>query len=121
MNNNNRKTTSLAKTPIMILLAMFCCFLWGSAFPCIKVGYNIFNIGSKDMWSQILFAGIRFAIAGAMVIIFESIRKKEFIYPKEAKKIAILSLFQTIIQYLFFYIGLANTTGVNSTYIMFGI
>lgn len=44
---------------------------------------------------------------------------RKFMVPrKEAwKKILILSLFQTIIQYIFFYIGLANTTGVKSSII----
>ena len=32
-------------------------------------------------------------------------------------KIAMLSLFQTIIQYVFFYVGLANTTGVKASII----
>ena len=36
---------------------------------------------------------------------------------KELPKVAALSLAQTIIQYLFFYIGLANTSGVKSSVI----
>ena len=36
---------------------------------------------------------------------------------KELPKVAALSLTQTILQYLFFYIGLANTSGVKSSVI----
>lgn len=69
------------------------------------------------MWSQILFAGIRFAIAGVMVITFSSIGRKKFIKPAQPKRIITLSLSQTIVQYMFFYVGLAHTTGVKSSII----
>ena len=107
----------LSKTPVMILIAMFCCFLWGSAFSCIKIGYKMFGISGNDIASQILFAGIRFTIAGIMVIAVESIRRREFVKPSHPKYIAVQSLFQTVLQYLFFYVGLAHTTGVKSSII----
>ena len=107
----------LSKTPIVILLAGICCLLWGSAFPCIKIGYKLFQIQGKETASQILFAGTRFAIAGMMVIATFSILSKKFIKPENPGKIATLSLFQTIGQYVPFYIGLAHTTGVKSSII----
>lgn len=107
----------LSKTPVVILLAMVCCFLWGSAFPCIKIGYQLFGIESGETASQILFAGSRFALAGVMVIVVFSIIDKQFIKPSNPEKIITLSLFQTIIQYVPFYIGLAHTTGVKSSII----
>ena len=103
------------KTPVMIFVAMICCFLWGSAFSCIKIGYKMFGISGNDISSQILFAGIRFTIAGVMVVIVESIRQRKFVKPKYPRYIATLSAFQTVIQYLFFYVGLAHTTGVKSS------
>ena len=106
-----------AKTPMMILGAMFCCFLWGSAFPCIKIGYRLFHIEGADTASQILFAGCRFTIAGMMVILFASLSNRTFVRPKSPFRIATLSAFQTVIQYLFFQIGLAHTTGVKSSII----
>lgn len=104
---------------IVCLLAMLCCILWGSAFPCIKIGYELFNIPSGETASQILFAGIRFTLAGILAWIFGSlIIKKPLIPEKKAyPKIALLSLFQTVLQYLFFYVGLAHTTGVKSSII----
>lgn len=108
---------NLRKTPIVILLAMFCCLLWGSAFPCIKIGYQLFDIASGDTASQILFAGSRFALAGMMVIITFSIMNRKFIKPSNPGKIMVLSIFQTVLQYVPFYIGLAHTTGVKASII----
>ena len=105
------------KSEILTLLGtMICCILWGSAFSGIKIGYSLWKIPSDDTWRIIRFAGIRFFLAGILVILFGSILKKKFLIPKknEWPKILLLSLFQTIGQYVFFYIGLAHTTGVNS-------
>lgn len=101
-------------------IAMFCCALWGSAFPCIKIGYEMFGIASSDTVTQILFAGLRFAFAGVMVIIFGSTIERKFLCPnrKEYSKVVVLSLFQTIYQYVFFYIGLAHTSGVKASIII---
>lgn len=116
-NSDFIKQKKLSWTPVVVLLAGVCCLLWGSAFPCIKIGYKLFEIKSGDMWSQILFAGMRFALAGLMVIIFFSIMNRKIIRPSGPMKIATLSCFQTILQYVPFYIGLAHTTGVKSSII----
>ena len=104
----------------MCLVAGICSFLWGSAFPCIKIGYELFSVPSDDTASQILFAGIRFTLAGILAVIFGSITKRKLIIPKKNDILptCILSLFQTILQYFFFYIGLANTSGVKSSVII---
>lgn len=99
-------------------LALLCCFLWGSAFPMVKTGYELFGVGENDTASQILFAGMRFALAGILVIIFGSAIVKKPLYPKtksEVGHILILALFQTVLQYIAFYIGLAHTSGVKSS------
>lgn len=100
-------------------MAMICCALWGSAFPCIKIGYRLFEIPADAVNSQMLFAGMRFTLAGILVIVIGSLTGRKCMVPKKGtwKKILILSLFQTIIQYIFFYIGLANTTGVKASII----
>lgn len=107
----------MTKTPVVVFLAMICCLLWGSAFACIKIGYKLFNIESKDTMSQILFAGNRFILAGIMVIVTFSIMNKKIIKPAQPERIATLSLFQTVLQYVPFYVGLAHTTGVKSSII----
>ena len=47
----------MQKTIVVWLGALLCCALWGSAFPCIKIGYRLFDIASGDVAAQILFAG----------------------------------------------------------------
>lgn len=113
------KSNILQKTPVAALLALFCSALWGSAFPCVKIGYDLFGIDKASTPAIILFAGVRFFIAGIMVIIIGSVIRKKPLVPKPAEipKVMLLSLFQTILQYLFFYIGLANTSGVKSSVI----
>ena len=109
----------LTTSGVVIFLAVFCNFLWGSAFPGIKIGYKLFQIDGSDTFSQILFAGCRFTLAGILTILIGSIYSRKVLLPNKgnAKKILILALFQTILQYIFFYIGLANTTGVKASII----
>ena len=97
-------------------MTFICCFLWGSAFPCIKTGYRLFAIASDDTAGQILFAGIRFTLAGVLVVAVGSLVHRRFLYPKRGSgiPILILALFQTAGQYVFFYVGMAHTTGVKS-------
>lgn len=113
------KNELLSKTSVVCILAFLCCGLWGSAFPCIKIGYEMFQIASNDIASQILFAGLRFTLAGVLVIIIGSLGNKKMLLPekKSIPKIIKLSLFQTILQYFFFYVGLAHTSGVKASII----
>lgn len=114
------------KNYIVIPFALFCCLLWGSAFPMIKVGYTLFRISDTDTPSIILFAGMRFFLAGMITISVFSIAERRMLLPsrRSVGPIAVLSVFQTILQYLFFYLGLAFTTGskasvVNGTGVLF--
>lgn len=113
------KKEIMQQTVIVWFLALICCLLWGSAFPCVKIGYRLFRITSTDTASQILFAGTRFFLAGILTVFFGSLMKKKVLIPKptDFAMILKLSVFQTIVQYLFFYIGLAHTTGVKSSII----
>ncbi len=100
-------------------LALICTFLWGSASPCIKLGYALFGIPSGETWTQILFAGLRFVLAGALALTIGSVLQKKVLRPARgsAPRIAKLALFQTILQYTFFYIGLAHNSGVKASII----
>ena len=113
--------TRVVTSPWFIVLgAMLCCALWGSATPFIKMGYKVmFDGGKPDVPSTILFAGIRFAAAGFITVALYSIARKKVLYPKKENldKVAVIALFQTVIQYFFFYIGLANTSGAKGTII----
>ncbi len=107
----------LQKPAVVCLLALICCALWGSAFPCIKVGYEWFGI--EGTGSQILFAGYRFFLAGVLTFVFGCILEKRFLTMKRSSIPYILrqGLLQTTIQYFFFYVGLANTTGTKGSII----
>lgn len=106
-----------SKNYIVCICAIFCCILWGSAFPCVKVGYKLFAVNTESVPSLMLFAGTRFSLAGVLVILFGCITKRKFIYPKPRNiwRVALLALFQTAAQYTFFYIGLAHTAGVKAS------
>lgn len=110
---------TLQKPPVVAALALVCCFLWGSAFPCIKMGYQMFAIAAEDSVSQLLFAGCRFTLAGILVILFGSLRRQNVLKPQPGSwgMVLTLALFQTILQYVLFYMGLAHTTGVKSSII----
>lgn len=114
----NNKNKLFTNTIFVGICALLCCALWGSATPFIKVGYELM-MPDKDVASTILFAGIRFAFAGILTIIIYSVARKKILYPqkKNLGKITTVGAFQTVIQYLFFYIGLANTSGVKGTII----
>lgn len=107
------------KNWVVCAIAMLCCLLWGSAFPCIKIGYRLFAIDSADTASQILFAGARFTLAGILTIAIGSVMNGSLLIPAKGSwgMVGKLCMVQTVIQYLLFYIGLANTTGVKSSII----
>lgn len=122
--NNGEPAPAKAKAEVFFtkpwavaLCAIFCCVLWGSAFPCVKTGYILFDINRDHAPSLMLFAGVRFTLAGLMVIAFGSIQKKKFLTPKPRNmwRVLIVALFQTCLQYTFFYIGLAHVSGVKSS------
>ena len=62
----------LQQMKTVLALAALCCFLWGSATPAIKIGYQLFSIDSADTSSIIVFAGTRFLLAGILVVLFQS-------------------------------------------------
>ena len=99
------------------ILALLCCALWGSAFPCVKIGYELFQIEGSG--SQILFAGYRFFLAGVFTFILACVLEKGVITMKRSSVPYVFGqgLLQTTIQYVCFYIGLAHTTGAKGSVI----
>ena len=113
----NKNKSLLEKPTMVVIVAVLCCLLWGSAFPCIKLGYQLFDIPSGDSSSLILFAGIRFTLAGILVILAGSMMQGKLLKPSKTAipKVLKLCMFQTVLQYIFFYIGLAHITGVKGS------
>lgn len=109
-------------------IATLCCLLWGSAFPGIKIGYVLFNIQANDIASKLLFAGYRFVLAGIFLLLLAQISGKSIVHNSKRNILSLflLGMVQTTFQYIFFYIGVANTTGVkgsvmNSTAVFFSV
>lgn len=130
MNQSTSSTTRdlLTEPRIVFLIATFCCLLWGSSYPAIKNGYALFQIGQGDIPAKLVFAGYRFLIAGLLLLVLAAILRKPVfgISIHRLGQLSMLGLTQTSIQYVFFYIGLAYTTGVrgsilNSTTTFFSV
>jgi len=105
--------------PVVFATALFCCILWGSASPAIKIAYQLFRIPAADTASRIMLAGARFVIAGVMTIAIGSLISRRILIPKAESwgKIGILSLVQTVGQYYFFFMALAHMSGVRGSII----
>ena len=104
--------------PVTLLLcAVVATALWGSAIPAIKIGYNLFGITESGASTKFVFAGIRFVLAGIIVIIFDCISNKRIVIPgkDEWAGIALLGLVQTTIEYIFFYLSLIYLSGVKGS------
>lgn len=106
-----------ARKNIVYLSAAFCCLLWGSAYPAIKSGYEIFQIATDDIPSKVVFAGYRFLFAGALLLLLAIAQRKPIgrLSPRQFGQLSLLGLTQTSLQYIFFYVGLAFTTGVKGS------
>ncbi|MFT4091647.1 MAG: DMT family transporter [Asticcacaulis sp.] len=102
---------------VVFACATLCCFLWGSAYPAIKIGYELLSIERSDIAAQLVFAGWRFVFAGLVLLIFAHFAGlKVFSFAKgQARDVVILGLWQTAFQYVFFYVGVANATGVKAS------
>ena len=111
------KIPFIATTPGVVLACLAACFLWGSAFPCVKIGYELFGIDAVDVPSILVFAGTRFVIAGLMVAVGMSVARRRAFVPerRDLPYVGALAIFQTILQYILFYVGLANCAGVTSS------
>lgn len=111
------KRSILSKPWMVAILATVSCALWGSAFAFVKVGYAAFGIAADAPAQQILFAGLRFSLAGLLVIAGVSVARRRLALPTraDAKPIALLSLCQTFLQYAPFYVGLAHARGINAS------
>ncbi len=98
---------------LVVAIALFCCFLWGSAVPAVKIGYGLFAIAPSDTPSLMLFAGARFFLAGVMLLGCSTLTRKPIVQPpRRLGQLGLLGLVSTAGQYLFYYIGLAHSTGV---------
>lgn len=107
----------MKKPQIRCLSALLCCALWGSAFPCIKIGYDWLDI--QGVGSQILFAGYRFFLAGLLTFAAGCIMEKRVMTVRKTSVPHVMGIgfLQTTIQYVCFYIGMSHVTGTKGSII----
>ena len=105
------------KKSVVVIAALLCCALWGSAFPLVKIEYRLLNISGAG--SQILFGGYRFLLAGLLTLLMGALSGHRVTEIKRSSLpyICMQGLLQTTMQYVFFFIGLANTSGARSSII----
>ena len=104
----------LTRKWIVISIAVFCSILWGSAFPVLKVSYTEMQMAAEDTIAKIVFAGIRFLMAGLLLLLglLFTQRKALKVTRRQLGFLVIFGIVQTALQYFFFYNGLANTSGM---------
>ena len=117
MRASERKAGRTTGSLLTAALAMLCCALWGSAFAFVKLGYELFEVSSDNPAQQVLFAGMRFTLAGIYVLVGTSVARRRVPVPTrhDVVPILLLALSQTTLQYAPFYIGLAHASGTNSS------
>lgn len=110
-------TVLFSRPAVMVALATLCCLLWGSSYPAIKTGYALLGITQDDIPSKLVYAGYRFLLAGIFVAVAARLlgRSVALRRPGQPRQVVLLGVAQTSLQYVFFYIGLAYTTGVRAS------
>lgn len=125
----DRLDTLFALPAAAVALAILCNCLWGAAFPFIKMGYRLFAIDSTDTASILCFAGVRFMLAAVLVWLCGLVlNRRPLPLPKGPVLIQCcgLGLWQTALQYFFYYSAVAALTGamggiLNSTQSFLGV
>ena len=93
----------------VILKATLVMLLWGSLFPCIKLGYEAFGINTDRIPDLLLFAGVRFVLCGVILIAFCGVRreKMQFCAKSDLLPLSVVALFAVVFHYACTYTGLS--------------
>lgn len=107
---------------VVLIVSLFCMFLWGSAIPATKLSYDVLDFAQNEVFTRIFFAGLRFFLASFLVLIyllFIQRRNEEHRFSRlEAKDWGLLvniGLLRITVCYYFYYISLANISGVKGS------
>ena len=105
---------SLFQRPVwVVVFALTAAIVWGWAFPLIKVGFIAFGITADMTGNKMLFAGIRFAAAGLIVLSVARSSGRSFKMSKgnDWQFILAFALMNTTLHYFFFYVGMSHSEG----------
>ena len=108
---------SIFQRPVwVVIFALTAAIAWGWAYPLIKLGFDEFGITSEMTGSKMLFAGIRFAISGLIVLAIARGKGKEFkvVRPRNWWYLLAFALLNTTLHYACFYIGLSHSEGARA-------
>ena len=117
---HNMTESSIFQRPVWAaVLAFTAAFLWGWAYPLIKLGFVEFEITTEMTGSKMMFAGLRFFLSGRIILSVASMTRRSFGLKEEAKAsiwgsslfLLAFTLLNTTLHYAFFYIGLSNSQG----------
>lgn len=117
MINPNVKDNLFQKKFFMILFATITALTWSFAYPLIKLGFASFHIEGGDTGAKVLFAGIRFFMAGVVVLVMSKIMKHDIKIKSanNARWLILFALVNTTFHYFGFYIGLSFTPGARAS------
>ena len=118
-------TTSIFQRPAwVVVFALTAAIAWGWAFPLIKIGFSAFGITTDMTGSKMLFAGIRFAAAGLIVLAVARSSGRSFRTDVKRERLRVgerslgiwwfilaFALMNTTLHYFFFYIGMSHSEG----------
>ena len=108
---------SIFQRPVwVVVFALTAAIAWGWAYPLIKLGFGEFGITSEMTGSKMLFAGIRFAISGLIVLAIARGKGKDFkmAHPRNWWYLLAFALLNTTLHYACFYIGLSHSEGARA-------
>lgn len=109
--------TSIFQRPVwVVVFALTAAIAWGWAYPLIKLGFGEFAITQAMTGSKMLFAGIRFAISGLIILAIAGAARRSFKVCSASgwSYIFLFSLMNTSLHYAFFYIGLSHSEGARA-------
>lgn len=97
----------------VVITAVFYTFLWGCAFPLVKLCMEAFQIPDTDNMSKCLVAGMRFACSGILTLVWCACKEETGIKVNlsQMKSILLYGILATSLQYSFTYIGLSRIDG----------
>ena len=122
-NSAHPTTTSIFQRPVWVaLLAFTAAFSWGWAFPLVKLGFAEYGITQDMTASKMLFAGLRFGLAGIIILLIAATTGRSFSYKSTAPKgsfsnalfLLLFALMNTTLHYACFYVGLSYSQGARA-------